>query len=88
MNRFFRVLSSKTRRPTFIRSRSSSNMAEAVEDGSQTPPQAEEQSKMEEQAAKCEELPKLTKSEFNQYNHMAEHMDYYVRLSQTILRPD
>jgi hypothetical protein len=39
---------------------------------------AEEPSKAEE-CSQNEQLPKLSPSEFRQYNRMAEHMNYYVR---------
>jgi hypothetical protein len=55
----------------------------AMADNIGSKPTPEETTKDE---VKKPELPKLTPSEFKVYNHMAEHMDYYVCTFATLKR--
>ena len=41
----------------------------------------DQQTTTETVGAPVDALPKLTPKEFKQYNRIAEHMDYFVRLS-------
>lgn len=46
----------------------------------ETQPMEPSDSKPQEEDAK---LPKLSMADFRTYNHMAEHMEYFVRLSSS-----